>query len=800
MKKITLFTVLLLLITATTVFSQDSITVIKGLTTHGLYARGLSPDGSYLTGQAGDQHHMFAWKKDGNVLIENDTLKLSSNPKQMGSNAFNVNSSGIIAGLCPNPAYYYIDQSEEQFYGNSNVPTAAIFNFTTQKWNFLPVVSSKPLAVVYSSRAYGISDDGKTVVGCQNPGGETFRWIAGYWKESTTSGVYTYTALKQDVSVSRGSLAKAVSGNGLVIGGFECEQFSYTPKPALWISADSGKTYNKSNVFETSAGVIEAISNNGKYATLSVIKSEEFDLGYASLYNIETNEIIEIHTGAAAALAVSNNGVVVGHFGGLFYGGYMTTFNLLPGRHIEDAINGGGAYIFTKEMGPKPLAEFFDENGITYPSGFVFKAATGISADGRKICGHGTYNNSDVSFYAEIPEITAKGVFAAKNFKIESPAYGAILLTWSPVPKDVDFVGYKVFNANNNTTPVGTVTDTFYRINGLADGTHSYYAVSSYKSKDAEKTKTLNYTLGKKNVPIFEEFNYTDISSFNNASWDVSYNNSHESWFIDTRSGYPAPCAKFVSPFGGFYSESITSPYLDATAADSLQLSFVIGIPSSDAVSSYNERVYVEIFADNQWHLLEDIRALGDSVRWKNRTYNINEYAGKDNLRIRFRVEGISLGSTLNWFLDNVELSDQNSIFVEEDPLEISANYAKEENKVHVQWSDPRGFVSLRYSVSDGPGDVVSSIGNDGQNFIAVNKYTAEDLNAFEDYKLTSISFMPGMNPDHPTVATAPKFKWYVSQGERRLFEQEVGNTQAGTLKTVTLDRPIAIDNTKPLY
>jgi hypothetical protein len=224
----------------------------------------------------------------------------------------------------------------------------------------------------------------------------------------------------------------------------------------------------------------------------------------------------------------------------------------------------------------------------------------------------------------------------------------------------------------------------------------------------------------------------------------------------------------------------------------------MIVIPNSNVIGAEEERVSVELFADNAWHILEEIPATG-IYTWQNKRYNIDTFAGKDNIRIRFRANGNSVGATLNWFLDNVELTDTNNMFIEEDPLDISANYVKEDNKVHVQWSDPRGFVSLRYSILDNPGDMVSSVGNAGEPIIAVNKYTAEDLTAFEDYKLTSISFLRGMNPNASNVGE-PTFKWYVSQGEEQLFDQEVGSTTAGEWKTITLDNPVTIDNTKPLY
>ncbi|MDR0763239.1 MAG: T9SS type A sorting domain-containing protein [Bacteroidales bacterium] len=789
MKKMKLLALLMLLTSATAIFPQNSaITVISGTKNQNLYARGLAPDGSYLTGQAGSQHHMFVWKKDGNILIESDTLKLASNPGQMGSNAFSVNASGLVAGLCPNPAYLYTDVSEEGQYGSNNVPTAALFDFETKKWNFLPVVSSRPLIYTYGSRAHAISDNGRIVAGGQNPGGETMRLIAGYWKKDTVSGTYTYTALKEDMR-QRGSLVKTMSGDGLLMGGFEADNFS--PKPALWKSNDNGESYSQITVFGQSIGVVEAVSRNGKYALLSIVKDKDF--GYAALYDIETQELTEIHTGPAAALAVSDNGVVVGHFGGLYYGNQLSTYNVSPGRHIDDALNGGVAYIFTKEMGAKPLKEFFDENSITYPSGFVFKAATGISTDGRKICGHG----STQSFYAEIPEIVEKGVFSVTNLSIESPAYGSILLTWDSVPENPNFTGYKVFNADNTTSPIRTVTETSCRIDGLANGRHSFYVVSSYTSKDAEKTRTLSYLLSRTNIPIFEEFgNNID------TSWNISYNTSaNSSWFIDQLSGYPPACAKFVSPMGGFYNESLTSPYFDAVTSTAMQLSFMLGIPGSELSGATDEMMYVEIFADNAWDTLEEIHALTFYSGWHSKSYDISQYAGKENLRIRFRTTGESVGATLNWFLDNVEVTDQSSMFVEENPLNMSANYVEEENKVHVQWSDPHGFVDLRYSVQDSPEEVVSAIGNKGKSIIAVNKYMAGDLSAFEGYKLTSISFLRGMNPDKPFGSISePTFKWYLSQGDERLFDGEVGSTEAGVWKTIILDNPVTIDNTKPLY
>jgi hypothetical protein len=102
--------------------------------------------------------------------------------------------------------------------------------------------------------------------------------------------------------------------------------------------------------------------------------------------------------------------------------------------------------------------------------------------------------------------------------------------------------------------------------------------------------------------------------------------------------------------------------------------------------------------------------------------------------------------------------------------------------------------------ISDRPEDVMSSIGNDGEPFVAVNKYPAEDLSIYDGYQLTSVSFMRGTNPFTSSISTDPTFRWFVSQGEERLLNEAVDNPEMGVWKTIELAQPIPIDGSKPLY
>jgi hypothetical protein len=114
---------------------------------------------------------------------------------------------------------------------------------------------------------------------------------------------------------------------------------------------------------------------------------------------------------------------------------------------------------------------------------------------------------------------------------------------------------------------------------------------------------------------------------------------------------------------------------------------------------------------------------------------------------------------------------------------------------VHVNWSDPKGHVSLRYIGNE---ILYDGIGNNGVPFIAANKYAAEDLQLYEGYQLTSLSFYRYVRPD-VSISTQPKFKWFVSQGEERIFEESVTDAHEGWNR-FELPTPLPIDVSKPLY
>ncbi|MDR2056811.1 MAG: T9SS type A sorting domain-containing protein [Dysgonamonadaceae bacterium] len=777
--------------------AENSVTIIQGVGNDAYYATGMSSDGEYITGQVGDQHHMFVWKRGEALAIERDDNRLSGE-SQGGSNARGVSITGRVAGICPNPDLYYYD--ENYFYGGgeSNIVTAAVFDYETETWTFLPIVTNpdRNLVPTYGSRSYAISDDGKIIVGGQNPGGESPRFIAGFWKETDSEDII-YTPLSTDVSSSHGSVAKALSGDGSIIGGFKSAHYnSYIP--VLWIDTEKTGNYIETSIPGATNGSVESISNNGKYAVLTVLIGGE---GIAYLYNMEENSLVEITSQPSAALSVSDNGVVVGHWGGLYYAAHITANNFSYGRHIQDA---NGAFIFTESAGVKGLKDFFDEEGITYPEEFNFKAATAISSDGKLICGHGILEGKGVSFQVEIPEITSAGVFSARNLKIGSPAYASIQLEWEAVPENPNFVGYKIYSDKGSLLHTTSATETSFTFTEVEDGTYSYYVVASYAGKEAPATKTLTITVGKTDYPVFEPFDYlTEGRSpeiLRTKYWDISTNDKNNTWELDPNSGLPAGSGaiRFLTPIGGEYSESLSSPYFDATESADLYLSFVLSVPEG-LTGAAEQKLAVEVFDGAEWSTLDVIPAVEGElvVDFKLKEYELSQLAHKDNVRFRLRCFGTANSLDLSWIIDNLEFTDEP--FPLDPPSALSVRSVPEEETVHVNWSDPNGHILLRYMMAD---DLYDGVGNAGEPFLAANMYPAEDLQMCEGYKLTSLSFYRFTTPEElleAPITVQPEYKWYVSQGEERLLDLAVIDPQLGW-NTIELSEPIPIDINKALY
>jgi hypothetical protein len=113
----------------------------------------------------------------------------------------------------------------------------------------------------------------------------------------------------------------------------------------------------------------------------------------------------------------------------------------------------------------------------------------------------------------------------------------------------------------------------------------------------------------------------------------------------------------------------------------------------------------------------------------------------------------------------------------------------KKSGKVQVNWQDPSGSYGLTYAQSSKK-DI---IGNEGVPFIAVNKFSKEELNAYKDLKLTSISAYINAKGSNATVDT--KLKLAVFVDNVRVTTQDIESFQENAWNTFLLNEPIVLTN-----
>lgn len=285
-----------------------------------------------------------------------------------------------------------------------------------------------------------------------------------------------------------------------------------------------------------------------------------------------------------------------------------------------------------------------------------------------------------------------------------------------------------------------------------------------------------------------------DFSSEGYAAnyWNVSVG-SESRWNIYSFIGFPRPSMIYTSP-GGTYQDIFTSPYLDATDADEVFLSFSLMPGFSCSGYTENDHFKVEVFDGTEWQTIHDFAPVLQYTLFKYYQFDISNVAANKQIRIRFNACGEnSPNSTLLWGLDNINVFTPDNSVVVSAPLRLTAHKA-DDGTVHINWADPGNVATLSYSDTDEP---ILAIGNEGVPFIAGVKFDTQDLFGYFDYTMVSISaFIRNEGAPLPTLKLA------VFQGGKRIVDQPIPSFEINSWNTFVLDDPIVFsqDITAPLY
>lgn len=718
-------------------FAQNSFEVISPSGT----LMGMSRDGKNITFYEGPVS--FLWQR-GNA----DPTVITP---QIETRARAVSNNGVIAGEFADEDHIVMTYEE----GGDLVPLPTAGLLQGDEWVNLGLNPNIPVYNLESSNlAEAISSDG-TIIGGAYRHDDNKTLIPAIWRNRMLE---QFEVEKK----GQGGRIMSINEDASVACGWIAPEGEW--KPAVWLD---GKL---KNIVYTNGmslpGEAISVSSDGKYVALQINN-------YAALYNTQEDKltIIGRHDGywIGTASGVSDNGIVVG-------------YSQLIGMQRRP-------FIYTDRLGFMDLAAYAVKANIAMPD-IDLGAALHISSDGSRIAGFGY-----AGIWAMNIEEHFTGFNRPRNLKVEASetVIGDVVVSWNAPESDPDnvLIGYNVYRNGElvNTEPIN---ETSFNDKEVWPAKHTYKVTSVWEAGESNPTLNAEVTVSKlESFPFTETFD--SFYSFEEEGWVAD---NLDLWYVDDASGLPAPGAQFNTPLGTTYSQSLTSPYVDAREVSKLYLSYNI---ASGAPRKFdNHKFSSQIYDGQDWITLKEY-VLDQFTSFKYEEFDISSNVAGKITRIRFLAEGSNAEEFMTWVVDNIR------IFGEEDRVEITAplalNAARiiDQNVVYISWLDPNGVGSLGYIESL---DSDTSFGDAGTSFMVVNKFMPEDIKRLDKCLLTSIkAFLntDAYNDESGEFEKLPQYKIVIYQDNKRVYEQAVEEPQYFLWNEIPLTTPYIIDATKSL-
>lgn len=690
---------------------------------------GMSPNGKYVAG------YIFGGNKNG--FIWND----SSGYDYLGDIPANVNDisdNGIAIGQFEDEDFAYQTSTGTRYMKSAGY-------FKDGEWHSLGFKEGVIIDGTNPSYANGISADGTIICGTMYDINKRMRPVV--WK----NGIPT------DLETGEYDIAKAsvVSDDGTIIGGF----VSRDRYPVLWINGKLTLLTRNGNI---ERGEVLDISPNKKYISLTI----GYDL---ARYDLESKTFTIIpklmNYRSGYPLSVSNDGIIVGY--------------------LIDRFNDHDAFIYSDRIGTVHLMEYLNKLEINYTGITQMIGVQGISGDGLCLAGNGHYEGRMLGWILSLnTHLNAVNRNRPKNPSISEIGNRSIKIEWENAEPEKGYIlnGYNIYR-NGEKINEAVTTDLSFQDEGLIDGSYTYTITAVWNGEqESEPTTGKKINIGNFILPFYEEFEkgsldtkYWNTNSFESSNWRISY-----------AYGLIPPCLSYFTP-SSQYSEFITSPYLDATGSDNVNVAFNLALTNEK--SDINDNLLkVELFDGENWYTVKEYKAIDQEFTPE--SIDISKWAARKNIRIRFTASGDNTGKgDLVWLIDNIRVYDHSDEIIIDKPLDFNA-YRDEKGYVNMNWSDPDGNAELTYINTT---NLREGIGNKGEYFIAANMFNEEDLKVYEGYKMTSISAYI-LSPTEEMECNIVSFS-----GKERILTQPV-KAESMKWNTFLLDTPLVIDASKPLY
>ncbi len=697
----------------------------------GFYVQGISSNGKYVTGYKTQGGLAAIWtEEDGIVLLAEETSK-----------GIAVSNNGIIAGS-------HWDYNYMVEFSDGAIPLEVASYYKDGEWHSFGLREGVPYHddLTLGGYADAISADGTMIAGSM------------YNAQKNLEPILWINAQPETLPVEGNALGRAVaiSDDGAIIGGWANLGSTTGRNPVLWIDGEFTAISHNGTLLN---GQVTAISANGKYAAISP----------NGLYDIEKGIFIDFGSsiGKVTPLGVSDNGIVVGCTG------------------MIDV----SAVIYIEKVGVMHLSDYLSQLEIEVPTNFMFHSAQAISADGSRITGFGYETVHNTMWVVDIFE-QLNGYASPKNLSANDVGQGSVNLTWEQPDEDTGSTleGYNIYRngVKINETLINNLS---YNDENLVNGTY-YYQISAVwnGSTESRLTDKVKINMATLQLPFYDGF---DTRSLDACFWNPQH--AVLSLWTTVEFGLLPPGMLLSLPGGGFYSEYIVSPYLDATNADELYLSFTI----SHALS-FNTQKHVltlEVFDGSDWQMIDSYHPEVYDNPFLMKKYNISQWAGGKVIRIRFTGSGESINEESGWLIDNIRVYEPEDEIITEKPVNLIATRLNN-GHVSLSWAAPNETANLSYFEVDALDDNIIGIGNEGVPFIAANLFDTNDLKSFEGYFLKSItSFL--ISAENVELAT---YKLVAFSGEEQVLNYPIQSYIPNAWNTFELETPLALDITKPFY
>jgi hypothetical protein len=733
------------------------------------YAQGISPNGNYVVGANQNGAWLWSYSEGGTI---------STIPNSLSGD--DVNDAGMIVGFFADNNYIVegTPLSNGGVYRNGRWYSLGLGRFGNTATSHESMAS--PNAITADGDVYGLTMEHNNFARVS-----PFIWKYNAQNDDYITDTLTWAAPFNHSNGDQGGRFLDVSSDGTVAAGWVSRRiYGGGRAPIIWTSPT-----NYILVDEDNTGDAPGVSPNGKY--IATAKGDK-----AAIYEVETGTLTVFGVEGSKSVAVSDNGFVVGIIN--------------RGEAFEA---GRQAFIWSERLGLMNMLDFITEYcpDIVLPDDPIlnfsntearFDEPMSISADGLVISGWSGYTplarKSWIICIADTLELIDRPHNLQASVNVEER--NKVNLSWS-APTDYGSHALDIYYIYRDGEKIGQIEPyegTSFVDENVSAGTHHYsvsaiydYVSSTNKLESGQSDLASVIVVDSYDIPFYENFEYGFAENYWNSQTGLT-----GGWLTYNSMGFTDRVGSVFLGSGNRqpYDYSLTSKPLDANGANKVMLSYIYRI-NSDAEQFFGIRdtIKVEISrgaGENAvWQTVQEIVVRDITSEWLPVTLDVSQFAADTLFRVRFRAVSGDNRNFYNFIFDDLGVAfEENNV----EPTGVIAYRYEGDDVTHVIYKDRTGAYSLTHAV----GQIRQAIGNEGNPFIAAQKFDTDDLLPLKEKYLTSISAYVHREAENMTPTQLKLAIWV---NGTRVENGAIASFKGNSWNTFKLATPILIQGNETI-